>query len=209
MWLTGLDRKRRFVNRAYVEFLGMSYEQALDFDWREILHPDDHDRIVRESIAGEATLKPFTLEARYRVPDGSWHWIHSVSQPLFGDDGEHLGFEGVAFDLTDMKEAQRALEEREQRLSAYVNQTAAGFAEVDASGLFTRVNDRFCEITGYTRDELLGRTMQSITHPDDLVRNVPLFEAAVARGTPYVLEKRYVRPDGSVVWVNNSVSVVG
>ena len=208
MWLTGLDRKRRFVNRAYVEFLGTSYEAALDFDWRTILHPDDHDRIVAESIAGEATLKPFTLEARYRIADGSWRWIHSVSQPLWADDGTHLGFEGVAFDLTEMKEAQRTLEQRERKLSAYVNQTAAGFGEVDATGRFIDVNDRFCEITGYSRDELLERTMLSITHPDDVARNVPLFDAAVARGTPYAHEKRYVRPDGSIVWVNNSVSVI-
>jgi len=208
MWLTGLDRKRRFVNRAYVSFLDMAYEEALDFDWREILHPEDHDRIVAESIAGEATLKPFSLEARYRVADGSWRWIHSVSQPLFADDGTHLGFEGVAYDLTEMKETQRALQERERRLSAYVNQTSAGFGEVDTSGRFTRVNDRFCEITGYSRDELLERTMLSITHPDDVARNVPLFEQAVAHGTPYVHEKRYVRPDGSIVWVNNSVSVI-
>ena len=44
MWLTGLDRRRRFVNRAYVEFLGRDYDEALAFDWRSILHPDDHDR---------------------------------------------------------------------------------------------------------------------------------------------------------------------
>ena len=45
MWLTGLDRVRRFVNRAYVEFLGVGYEAAVAFDWRTIQHPDDHDRI--------------------------------------------------------------------------------------------------------------------------------------------------------------------
>ncbi|QGN54796.1 PAS domain S-box protein [Novosphingobium sp. Gsoil 351] len=208
IWLTGLDRRRRFVNQAYVKLLGGSYEEALEFDWRSILHPADHDRIVAESIAGEATLKPFTLEARYRVADGSWRWLHSVSQPLFDADGVHLGFEGVAFDLTAMKEAQRELEARERRFSAYVNQTAAGFGEVDATGRFSRVNDRFCEITGYSREELLERTMLSITHPDDVARNVPLFEAAVAHGTPYVHEKRYIRKDGAIIWVNNSVSVI-
>ena len=208
MWLTGLDRVRRFVNRAYVEFLGVGYEEAVAFDWRTILHPEDHDRIVAASIAGEASLRPFTLEARYRRGDGEWRWMHSVSQPSFDAEGAHNGFIGVVFDLTETKQAQWALEERERRLSAYVNQTAAGFGEVDATGRFTRVNDRFCEITGYSREELLARTMQSITHPDDLAHNVPLFEAAVAQGTPYVHEKRFVRPDGSVVWVNNSVSVI-
>ncbi len=208
MWLTGLDRKRRFVNRAYLDFLSVPYEDALAFDWRTILHPDDHDRIVAESIAGEASLKPFTLDACYRRHDGEWRYLHSVSQPSFGANGLHNGFVGVVFDLTDVREGEKALKARERKLSAYVNQSAAGFGEVDATGRFTEVNDRFCEIAGYGRGELLGRTMQSITHPDDLPRNVPLFEAAVAHGTPYTHEKRYVRPDGSVVWVNNSVSTI-
>lgn len=112
MWLTGLDRVRRFVNRAYMDFLGLGYEDALGFDWRTILHPDDHDRVVAASIAGEASLKPFTLEARYRRHDGEWRWMHSVSQPSFDADGVHNGFIGVVFYLTETKQAQWALEER-------------------------------------------------------------------------------------------------
>ena len=54
----------------------------------------------------------------------------------------------------------------------------------------------------------MGRTMQSITHPDDLPRNQNMFARAVAEGTPYTHEKRYIRKDGGIVWVNNSVSVI-
>jgi len=81
MWVSKLDRKRAFANQAYLEFLGVGYEEALAFDWRTILHPDDMERIVGESVAGEASLKPFVLEARYRRADGVWRWIRSESQP--------------------------------------------------------------------------------------------------------------------------------
>lgn len=104
--------------------------------------------------------------------------------------------------------AEQALREREGQLSAFIAQTTAGFAQVDLTGRFTLVNDRFCEITQRSREELLLLRMQDITHPDDLAGNVPLFERAVAEGTPYTHEKRYVRPDGSAVWVNNSVAVI-
>ena len=60
MWVTRLDRTRDFVNDAYVEFVGASREEAARLDWRTRIHPDDVDRIVRESIAGEASLRPFT-----------------------------------------------------------------------------------------------------------------------------------------------------
>jgi PAS domain S-box-containing protein len=112
MWVTRLDRTRNFVNRAYVDFLGINYDEAVSFDWRNVLHPDDHDRIVSESLAGEASLKPFALEARYRRADGEWRWIRSISQPRWGVGGEHVGFIGVAHDITEGKEAEAALERR-------------------------------------------------------------------------------------------------
>lgn len=208
MWVTRLDRTRAFVNRAYVEFLGCSYPDAVNFDWREIIHPDDAARILEESIAGEASLKQFTMVGRYRRGDGEWRWLSSTSNPRWNEEGEHIGFIGVAHDITEAKEAEFALREREAQFSAFINQSTAGFAQVDLDGRFTLVNEHFCAIAGRSREELLVLRMQDITHPDDLARNIPLFEAAVRDGTPYTHEKRYLRPDGSIVWVNNSVAVI-
>jgi PAS domain S-box-containing protein len=125
MWVTRLDRKRSFVNRAYVDFLDISYEEAVDFDWRSIIHPDDADRIVAESIAGEAALKPFVLEGRYRGGDGEWRWIRSESQPRWGPNGEHIGFIGVAHDITASKEAERKLREMNDTLERRVAERTA------------------------------------------------------------------------------------
>jgi len=124
MWVTKLDRKRSFVNRAYVDFLGISYEQAVDYDWRHIIHPDDGARILSESLAGEASLKTFALVGRFRGGDGEWHWLRSISQPRWGSGGEHIGFIGVAHDITEAKNAERALralnETLEKRVEAEV-----------------------------------------------------------------------------------------
>jgi len=112
MWVTKLDRKRSFVNRAYVEFMGVTYEEAVDYDWRAIIHPDDAPRIQAESIAGEATLKLFVLEGRFRRADGEWRWLRSISQPRWGSNGEHLGFIGAAHDITEWKLGTEVLEGR-------------------------------------------------------------------------------------------------
>jgi PAS domain S-box-containing protein len=109
MWVTRLDRTRDFVNGAYAEFSGMSREEARVLDWRTRIHPDDVEHVVAESIAGEASLKPFTLEARYSRHDGEWRWLRSVSQPRFGADGQLSGFIGVATDMTAEKEAEISL----------------------------------------------------------------------------------------------------
>lgn len=118
MWVTRPDRTRDFVNDAYAEFAGLSREEAMLLDWRERIHPDDHDRLVAESVAGEASLKPFTLEARYLRHDGEWRWLRSVSQPRFGADGELSGFIGTASDVTEAKEAELALQHQVKERTA-------------------------------------------------------------------------------------------
>ena len=208
MWVTHSDRSRLFVNRAYVEFLGCSYDAAVDFDWRTIIHPDDADRILQQSIIGESSGEPFTLEARYKRGDGAWRWISSISNPRWDADGAHCGFIGVAHDITAAKTAQIAVLEREAELSAMVHQSAAGFAQTDLDGKFRTVSDQFCTIWGWSRDALMTMKISDITHPDDRVSSVTNFEATISEGKSFTNEMRYIRPDGCVVWTNNSATMI-
>jgi PAS domain S-box-containing protein len=122
MWVTRLDRTRAFANQAYLDFLGVGYDDALTFDWRTILHPEDTERVVRESIAGEASLMPFVLESRYRRSDGVWRWVRSESQPRWDPTGKHLGFIGVAHDITVAKEAELELRLLNETLEARITE---------------------------------------------------------------------------------------
>jgi PAS domain S-box-containing protein len=128
IWVTRLDRKRSFVNRAYVEFLGIDYDAAVDFDWRTVIHPDDASRVLAESQAGEASLKPFELVSRYRS-GGGWRWLRSISQPRWGPQGEHVGFIGVAHDITELKEAEAALRQLNETLEHRVGERTADLTE--------------------------------------------------------------------------------
>jgi PAS domain S-box-containing protein len=130
MWVTRLDRSRDFVNNSYADFLGLEVDEACRFDWREILHPEDHDRIVAESVAGEASLKLFTLEARYRRSDGQYRWMRSVSQPRTGPDGNLAGYIGVATDVTAEKEAERLLKEEVAERTAKLSESEARFRAI-------------------------------------------------------------------------------
>jgi PAS domain S-box-containing protein len=98
--------------------------------------------------------------------------------------------------------------ENEARFSSVVNQMSVGIAECDLTGRLVMVNDKYCEILGYTRAELLEKRIQEVTHSDDLPKNLMLFEKCIAGGTPFTLEKRYLRKDGSEVWVKNNVSLL-
>ncbi len=81
-----------------------------------------------------------------------------------------------------LERAEEALRQREEQLAAFIGQSAAGFGQVDLTGKFTFVNDRFCEISGRTRQDLLGLRMQDITHPDDLPRQHQLVRAGALWG---------------------------
>jgi PAS domain S-box-containing protein len=111
-------------------------------------------------------------------------------------------------DITKRKQAEEAIHDNEERLSNIINQVNAGIAQTTIQGRFTDANERFLQITGYTKEELLEQTIENITHPHDWPRNKELFVKALTEGKNFFIEKRYIRKEGSIVWVNNSVSIV-
>jgi PAS domain S-box-containing protein len=198
MWVSRLDRTRDFVNDAYAEFLGMSAEEACHFDWRNAIHPDDAERIVAESIAGEASLKQFTLEARYRRAGSEFRWVRSVSQPRFGPDGELVGFIGVGSDVTAEKEAERELKEQ---VAARTSELAASEARVrglfdsalemigllDLEGRYVEVNRSALDSLGLTQKEVAGKHPWEIGpflgHPESQAKLQSLVEKAAGGQT--------------------------
>jgi PAS domain S-box-containing protein len=110
--------------------------------------------------------------------------------------------------LAEQERTNAALEESEGRLRAIVQQAMAGIAQCDLNGQFLLVNRRFCEIVGYSREELLQLRQQDLSHPEDRQRNADEFSRHVAEQSGYLIEKRYVRQDGRIVWVRNSVAVL-
>ncbi|WP_185829100.1 hybrid sensor histidine kinase/response regulator [Sphingomonas ginkgonis] len=136
MWVTRLDRSRDFVNQAYLDFAGLRPDEVHRHDWKAWIHPDDFARIAQESLAGEASRQPFTLEGRFRRADGAWRWLRSVSSPRYGPDGELVGFIGAGFDITVAKEA-----ELELRRQVAAQTAELGENEARLRGIFDSVRE--------------------------------------------------------------------
>ncbi len=185
LWVSKTDGKREFVNRAYVDYLGVSYDEAINFDWRQRLHEEDLPRILKEQIAGEASRAAFTLEARYRRADGEWRWIRSISQPRYGPNQEFIGFIGIGFDVTDAKQAEADLVRINDLLAERVE---AALAERDAAEAQLRHAQRLeavGQLTGGVAHDfnnlltvIIGALDLMQRHPEDAVRRERMVEAA-------------------------------
>lgn len=181
--------------------------------WAQTIHPDDRAR-VEHSIQAVIDWQPgapgdglqWADEYRFRRHDGSYAQVADRGIVSRDAQGRALRMIGAISDVTAEREALAALRQNETHLAAVYQQTGAALAETDGSGRFVEANQRYCELVGRTRQQLLGLRMQDITHPEDLAWNVPLFEQLMGTGAPFTAEKRYLRPDGSHVWVAVSVT---
>ena len=101
------------------------------------------------------------------------------------------------------------LAESEERFRSTFEQAAVGIAHVSPEGLFLRINKKFCDILGYSREEMLQRTFQDITYPDDLGPDLKRVNQMLSGEIDtYSMEKRYLRKDGALVWVNLTVALL-
>jgi PAS domain S-box-containing protein len=120
------------------------------------------------------------------------------------EDPEGPAIQVILRDITDRKQAERALREGEARFSALFDQNVVGVAQVEtATGRFVRLNQRLCDLLGYTRQEMLAMDYQSLTHPEDVHRSHENVRQFIAGGISQLqMEKRYVRKDGTTLWAS-------
>ncbi|TCO83789.1 PAS domain S-box-containing protein [Plasticicumulans lactativorans] len=140
--------------------------------------------------------------------DGGRFWASTVITALRDGRGAPAGYSVITRDITEQRLAARRLAEQEERFRVTFEQAAVGIAHVAPDGRWLRVNERLCAIVGYSREELLARRFQDLTHPDDLAADVAMLQRLLGgEATTYVREKRYLHRDGSVVWIELTVAL--
>ncbi len=204
VWI--LDRDSRIVraNRAAEQRFGRSTGEMAGHPCWEIAHgstqPIHHCPLQRAA----RSLQRETSEIAH-----GGQWCEVTVDPILDPAGRFAGAVHSVSDITARKRTAIALAESEARFSATFEQAAVGIAQVGLDGRWLRVNQRLCHIVGYTREELLQRTFQDITHPDDLATDLGFVRKVLAGELQtYTMEKRYLRKDRSVVTINLTVSLV-
>jgi diguanylate cyclase (GGDEF)-like protein/PAS domain S-box-containing protein len=196
------------ANPAMVHLLGYSAQGDLLGLNAANLYVDPADRarwagqMDRDGVAR-------AFELRLHRANGDIIWVRDTARAVRDDAGSVLYYEGILEDITEQKRISEALRESEQRSQGIFESSPIGMAIVSLDARFIKVNRAFCEMLGYTADELTALTIQDITHPDndDRVREERerLFQD---RRTLYHAERRYVRKSGQVFWARLTARVI-
>jgi PAS domain S-box-containing protein len=146
---------------------------------------------------------------RYIRKDGITVWARLVTSVVRDEHNQPQYAISVVEDATERKQAEAELSKSEERFRATFFQAAVGIAQTGLDSQWLLLNGRLCQILGYSRAELLGKTFLDVTHPDDRDANVVAREQFLAGEiSSWSTEKRYVHMNGATVWAKVHVSLV-
>ncbi len=199
------------INQVWTELTGYTLEDIPTIaDWTEKAY-GKRKKIVRSVIDSLYELKERVDEGEFKIITASgqvriWDFSSAPLGKLL--DGRRLVI-STAKDITETKLTQKQLKQSEKMFRNTFEQAAVGMAHVAPNGKWLKVNQKLCQIVGYSKKELLQKTFQDITYAEDLKTDLEYVARMLAgKIKNYSMEKRYIRKDGSLVWIDLTVSLV-
>jgi len=203
----GLDGKLRQVTPSAQQILGYSVEDAQDQDPALLTHPEDLPGLLQ--VLNDVIQNPGKVvraEYRFQHKDGSWRWLESTISNLI----QEPGLEAIVFnyrDVTERKWAEAALTESEEKFKYIFDHSivAKSLTKIDGT---LEVNQAFCDMLGYSQDELANQKWQEITHPEDVELSNKVVQLLMTGEKESLrLTKRYLHKNSSTVWGDVSLAL--
>ena len=211
IFIKARDGRYLGVNRAWEEFFGIDRGKFIGKQVSD-LYPGA-PWVAEEHLAMDEELwkKPgsqsYEIKIVTRTGGPRSTIYHKATFP--GPDGKPAGLMGTIIDVTGRKRAKRALRESEERFRQTFELAGSGIGHVDLQGRFVRVNRALCRILGYTTEELVGKTVKEVSHPDDQkITDAERRRMREGDLEAVHFEKRYLDKNGGTVWVDLTVALV-
>lgn len=193
-------------NQRALELLGYDHQQFLNMNVVQ-LHPDEELAVSNKAFQETRENGSARFETRFKRSDNKILDVEISSSII--DSAQKGIIQGVIRNITERKRVEEALMKSENRFRTIFEQSPIGIALIDSlTGDIYEVNPKFAEIAGRTLEEMSNIDWMSITHPDDVqeeLDNMALLNAGEITG--FNMNKRYIRPDGSYVWINMTIAL--
>ncbi|MBL9186662.1 MAG: PAS domain S-box protein [Opitutaceae bacterium] len=210
IWTVDAEGRFTFVNQASRAIFGREPDEMIGHRYHEFV-PEDQCRANDELMArmirdGQDVIN---YSNRIRRKDGSIAILNSNARVVRDLKGQFIGISGMSQDTTEITRAQQAIAQSEARFRGLFDQAAVGMCLASTEGIFLRTNERFCEIVGYSAEEMLNRDCVQTTHPDDRAREAATVAQMLAGELHTAAwEKRYLHKDGHAVWCHLTLSLL-
>ena len=202
--------KLSFVNGAYARYFRKTQAELIDKNFIPNIPKADLEMIARHLVAITPDNPVATFEHRIIMPSGDLRWHQWTHRGIYMPDASLVEYQAVGLDITDRKRAEEALRTSEDYFKTIFNEAPLGVALIDSlSGHIYEVNPMFARIAGRTMEEMVKIDWMSITHPDDVQKdldNMAQLNAGKING--FQMEKRYLHHDGAAVWINMTIAPV-
>src|ERR1700722_3289537 len=200
-----------YISGSVRAALGYEPEQLIGTDGLDLVHPDDRETFIentRSALKGERKSAHERVH-RFRSASGAWVWMEGNPRVVRDRRGRVVEMVNVFRDVSERKRSEAHAVVQAQMFRSAFDHAAVGKALVGLDGRFLDINTAFCELLGYPKAVMLALDFQTITHPDDLDADLSLLDELNRGDIPsYRMDKRYLRADGSVVWVHLTVTAM-
>ena len=202
IWSLGIDGCYTYLSPQFETIFGWKPNEWIGQSFVEMIPPDDLE-IVNQQYQKHILLgdKIHNLECRYLHRNGDYMWVRVSASAIKNEEGRVIGSQGILSDISDLKQAEIALQSSENRFRRVFSSNIVGMMFTDFTGQIVDANDRFLDIIGYTREELNNHEINwaEITPPEHKANDDKVIEHLTLYGAIDPWEKEYYRKDGSRV----------
>ena len=218
IYIFSLQTQRNiYINPEYTKITGWTLEELNQYQDKSgslmnLFHPSDQATMTEhfKQLHTSDDNRGFSIEYRFQHRDGHWLWCYSRDSILLRDNkNEALEILGSFFEITELKQRENQMRELALNFSSTFEQAAVGMAQMDLDGKFIMVNSKFCEMLGYSEEELLALDYKKVTHSSDLKESIKMFSRITDNEiNQHIGKKRYIKKDGSLIWAQLTIALV-
>jgi PAS domain S-box-containing protein len=200
VWSARSDGSADFFNLRWLQYTGLTADQAIGWGWKIAIHPDDLPHLLGVFRIALESGKPYEAEGRFRRNDGEYRWFLFRANPLYEESGKVLRWYGTNTDLEERKRTEDELRSNEEHLRLIFDSIPGQVCTLTSGGEIEIVNRPILDYFGKTLEELKQWGTNDSVHPDDLQRSMNLWIRSFQTGEPYNSEHRLRRADGVYRW---------